>query len=85
MKLLDWGPHSKWLLAFLGTIGTICIIVISWEQGVKAGIVDPYAWLYFKNNAVKGFTENPGYWFLTIHTILLGIIAAWFVKNWRSK
>ncbi len=85
MKLLNWGPHTKWLLAFLSTIGSICVIVIAWDQGVASGAVDPYAWLMFKNNAITGFTQNPGYWFLTIHTALLSVIAAWFVKNWRSK
>lgn len=85
MRLLNWGPHTKWLLAFLSTIAGICVVTISWEQGVACGAVDPYAWLMFKNNAITGFTQNPGYWFLTIHTALLTVIAAWFVKNWRSK
>ncbi len=46
--------------------------------------IDPYAWLYWKANFIKGLTENPGYLFLTIHTICLVIIAAWCVKNWRK-
>ncbi|MHA2201977.1 MAG: hypothetical protein ACXABN_19090 [Candidatus Thorarchaeota archaeon] len=42
--------------------------------------IDPYAWLYWKTNFIQGMTENPGYAFLTIHTVLL-IVIAWYARR----
>ncbi|MHA2343513.1 MAG: hypothetical protein ACXADW_16725 [Candidatus Hodarchaeales archaeon] len=47
--------------------------------------IDPYAWLYWKDAFITGMTTNPGYTFLTVHTICLVIIAAYCIKNWRRK
>jgi len=72
------------MIAILSMLGVTSIIVILWEHGVKVGIVDPYAWLNWKAALVMGLTQNPGYLFLIIQTMLLSVIAAWFVKNWRQ-
>lgn len=80
MKLLNWGPHSKWMLAGLSSLAGAALVCILWEAGTKSGAIDPYAWLYWKANAVKGFTQNPGYVFLTLHTIFFGVATMYVVK-----
>ncbi len=45
--------------------------------------IDPYAWLYWKTNFVVGMTTNPGYLFLTLHTILFVVAIVYVVKIYR--
>ena len=83
MSMLKWGPHSKWTVGISIAVFVVFATVIVWSDGVKAGWIDQYAWLYWKANLIKGLTQNPGYLFLILQTSCLGIIAAWFIKHWR--
>ncbi len=81
--MLKWGPHTKWILAFLGSIAGTGVLLAVVSHGYHIGAIDPNAWLYWKSNAITGFTYNPGYLFLTIQTILLGVITVYAVKIHR--
>ncbi len=72
--MLKWG-----LTIMIGATALTGAIL----YGYDVGAIDPYAWLYWKAHAVEGFTENPGYVFLTIHTVCLVVIAVYAVKTYR--
>ncbi len=81
--MLKWRPHSKYLLAILTAMFGGVALTGAIVYGYDTGAIHPYAWLYWKHNVIKGFTENPGYLFLTLHTILFGIATVYVVKIYR--
>ncbi len=83
--MLQWRPHTKYLLAILTAMFGGIALTGAIVYGYDTGAIHPYAWLFWKHNAIKGFTENPGYAFLTVHTICFMIIAAWCIRNWRKR
>jgi len=81
--MLTWRPHTKYLLAILTTMFGATVLAGAVVYGYDIGTINPYAWLYWKHNFIVGMTENPGYLFLTLHTILFAVATVYVVRIYR--
>ncbi len=81
--MLRWRPHTKYLLAILTAMFGGIALTGAVIYGCDIGAINPYAWLYWKHNFIVGMTENPGYLFLIVQTVLLGVITVYAVKIHR--